>query len=75
MPEILKRAFSEAEAAYYLSVSPSFLRQSRVTGPRTRRLDAPKHTKIGKRKIVYLLEDLDAWLDEQVKTTAEADVA
>ena len=28
-----------------------------------RDLDAPKFTRLGNKKVVYLKEDLDAWLD------------
>jgi len=65
-----KRAFSETEAAHYISCSTSFLRQARMTGPRARRLDAPQFTRLGGRKIVYLKEHLDEWLDSHAEKTA-----
>jgi predicted DNA-binding transcriptional regulator AlpA len=58
-----KRAFSTGEAAIYAGVSESLLKQGRMTGPRARRLDVPRHIKLGGKKIVYLKEDLDSWLD------------
>jgi len=58
-----KRAFTTAEAAHYCGISESLLRQSRMTSPSARQLNAPKPTKLGEKKVVYLLEDLDAWLD------------
>lgn len=61
-----KRAYSTAEAAHYLSVSESLLRQARMA---SKNIDAPKHTKFSCRKIVYLQEDLDAWLDKQVENS------
>jgi len=58
-----KRAYTTSEAAHYCGISESLLRQSRMTSSSARDLDAPTPTKIGCRKVVYLLEDLDAWLD------------
>ena len=67
-----KRAFTTSEAASYCGISESLLRQARMTGPKKRRLEAPQSTKLGGRKIVYLREDLDAWLDSHRELTAEA---
>ncbi len=53
------RAFSTPHAALYLGLSESFLEKSRVSQTKT---PGPKATKIGKR-VVYLREDLDAYLD------------
>jgi len=65
-----KRGYSTREAAHYVGLSESFLRQARMTGERKRRLDAPKHTQLGCRKIVYLVEHLDDWLDSHTTTAA-----
>lgn len=59
---IEKRAFTEIEASTYISMSRSFLRQSRMEGNRDTRTPAPKFIKVG-RAVRYLKEDLDAWLD------------
>jgi len=59
-----KRALTTAEAATYCSVSIGFLRQSRVNSPSAKNLSAPKFTKLGRKKVVYLREHLDVWLDE-----------
>ncbi len=56
-----KRALTEAEAARYVAMSRSFLRQDRMNGPRRGRTHAPPYIKIG-RTVRYLIEDLDAWL-------------
>lgn len=56
------RALSEIEAANYISMSRSFLAQSRMTGHRVGRTQAPPFIKIG-RSVRYLREDLDRWLD------------
>jgi predicted DNA-binding transcriptional regulator AlpA len=58
-----QRALREPEAAQYLSMSPSFLRQSRMDGIRENRTPGPPFVKIG-RAVRYLVEDLDAWLEK-----------
>ena len=63
---LLPRSLSEAEAAQYICMSRSFLRQSRMDGKRDSRTPAPPFIKIG-RAVRYLREDLDQWLDEQQK--------
>ncbi len=50
--------FKDAEAANYIGMSESWLRQSRMRG----NPDAPPYIKIGK-SVRYLKADLDAWLD------------
>jgi predicted DNA-binding transcriptional regulator AlpA len=60
---VSKRAYTEAEAAAYLGVSRSFLRQDRMNGHRDGRLQGPPWVRLGRRSIRYLHEDLDAWLD------------
>ena len=62
-PEIQKRAYDEAAAANYLSVSRSFLRQARMDGWRFPRTPGQHFLKRG-RMIRYLKEDLDLWLEE-----------
>lgn len=59
---VLQRAVKEPEAAQYISMSPSFLRQSRMDGIREHRTPGPPFVKVG-RAIRYLVEDLDAWLE------------
>ena len=65
-----KRAYSTAEAAIYVSVSVSFLQKARLKVA-TRVYDAPAHTRISDKKIVYLREDLDAWLDQHKAASCE----
>ncbi len=62
--DLAKRAFTEAEASAYISMSRSFLRQSRMDGEREHRTPGPRWIRIGKRSIRYLIEDLDTWLNE-----------
>ena len=53
----------EKEAAIYIGMSRSFLRQSRMTGLRKNRVFAPPFIKAG-RAVRYLRVDLDAWLQK-----------
>ncbi len=57
------KTLNEREAAQYLNVSQSFLRQDRMNGVRENRTPGPPFVRIG-RKILYLREDLDGWLDK-----------
>ncbi len=59
----LKQALNEEEAAEYIGMSRSFLRQSRVYGNRAGRTRAPPFTRLGPRTIRYLRSDLDEWLE------------
>ncbi len=59
-----KRAYTEIEAARYIGMSRSFLRQGRMYGEREGKIPPPKFIKMGKRKIIYLREDLDRWLEQ-----------
>ena len=54
---------TEKQAAPYIGMSRSFLRQSRMNGKRQNRTPGPPFLKIG-RKVLYLADDLDAWLLE-----------
>lgn len=72
MSQLEKRALSTAEASTYIGISQSTLRQARMTGKRAKRIDAPPHTRLGGRKVVYLREDLDAWLESHRTATGGA---
>jgi len=56
------RAMSEEQAAAYIEMSRSFLRQDRMNGIRNNRTAGPRFIRIG-RAIRYLKDDLDTWLD------------
>lgn len=60
---ISKRGFTEKEAAIYIGMSVSFLRQSRSNGDRVNRTPGPRYVRIG-RAVRYLKDDLDSWLQE-----------
>jgi len=66
----LTHALTELQAAQYLSMSRSFLRQGRMNGDRENRTPTPPYLKIG-RSVRYLKEDLDTWL-EQFRQGGEA---
>ena len=58
---------SPESAAAYLSVSVSYLNKLRVVG------GGPVYSKIGARRVVYRVADLDAWLAAtRRKSTSEA---
>jgi predicted DNA-binding transcriptional regulator AlpA len=59
----LLNALKDPEAARYIGMSESFLRQSRMDGLRENRTPGPPFVRIGKRAIRYLRKDLDAWLE------------
>lgn len=63
MNNLEKRAYTEKEAAIYLGVSRSFLRQDRMNGYREGRTPGPDFVKI-ERIVRYLKEDLDQWLEK-----------
>lgn len=54
---------SEAEAAKYINMSRSFLRQDRMNGYREGRTKGPQYIRFG-RTIRYRKDHLDAWLDK-----------
>lgn len=54
---------NESEAAKYIGMSQSFLRQDRMNGFRKNRTKGPAFIRVG-RNIRYHLSDLDSWLDE-----------
>ena len=55
--------FTEREAAAYVGVSTSFLRQSRSRGNRPNTIDGPPWLKYG-RAVRYDIDDLHAWMDK-----------
>jgi len=57
-------ALSEKDAAIYIAMSRSFLRQGRMNGDREGRTSTPPYLKIGSRSVRYLKEDLDNWLEQ-----------
>ena len=54
---------TEADAARYIAMSRSFLRQARMDGIRDKRTPGPQFLKIG-RSVRYLRKDLDRWLEQ-----------
>jgi len=62
-PQEYSHALTEQQAAHYLSMSRSFLRQGRMNGDRENRTPTPPYLKIG-RSVRYLKRDLDTWLEQ-----------
>ena len=58
---VKRRLLTDPEAATYIGMSISFLRQGRMEGRRANRSPGPPFIKMGK-AIRYDLQDLDAWL-------------
>ena len=67
-----KRGFTSAEAAIYLGISEFVLKQGRMKSVPDEKMKTPRHIKLGKKKVIYLKEDLDAWLDQQLKEAISA---
>ncbi len=59
-----KNVLREKEAAAYIGMSRSYLRQSRMNGDRLTRAPAPPWIQVG-RAVRYLRSDLDDWLKSQ----------
>jgi predicted DNA-binding transcriptional regulator AlpA len=59
----LIHALTEQQAAHYISMSRSFLRQGRMNGLRENRTPTPPYYKIG-RSVRYRKTDLDSWLEQ-----------
>jgi len=66
-----KRAFNTAEAADYLAISAQHLKNARMKCNENL-IDAPEPTYLTCRRVVYLIEDLDAWLDSNKTKHADA---
>ena len=56
-----QRALCERDAAEYVGMSASWLKQTRAEGKRENRTPGPPYVKLG-RSVRYLIEDLDTWL-------------
>lgn len=58
---VKRRLLTDPEAATYIGMSISFLRQGRMEDRRANRSPGPPFIKMGK-AIRYDIQDLDAWL-------------
>jgi predicted DNA-binding transcriptional regulator AlpA len=56
-----RHSLSDKQAARYINMSQSWLRQSRMAG----RTDGPVFLRIGSRTIRYLRADLERWLERR----------
>lgn len=60
---MIKHCLTEQEAAQYIGMSRSFLRQNRMNGLIGNRTPGPPYVKIG-RSVRYQLSDLNIWLEQ-----------
>jgi len=68
-----ERALQDRDAARYIGMSVSFLKQSRMNGDRENRTPGPPFVKLGRRAVRYLKEDLDAWLEQHRQKPKKGD--
>jgi predicted DNA-binding transcriptional regulator AlpA len=52
---------TERQAAQFLGIAFSTLRQARMQGPRPNRMPTPPYVRLG-RRVLYLRADLERWL-------------
>jgi predicted DNA-binding transcriptional regulator AlpA len=62
-----KSALTEAEAAQYIGMSAAWLKKSRTARFRNV-IDAPPFVRAGVKRVVYRVDDLDAWQDRHLET-------
>ena len=60
-PDLNRPNLNEQAAAYYLGLSVSSLRKSRMNGKRDNHLPPPPFHKLG-RRVIYIKEELQAYL-------------
>lgn len=58
-----RKILSTKEAAPYIGVAYSTLCKWRVLG------EGPKHHRLGRRRVGYLVEELDRWIADRVRTS------
>lgn len=61
--ETQKRGYSSQQAANYIGMSETYLRVDRSRGVTGNRTKGPDYTRKG-RRVIYLKEHLDAWLEQ-----------
>ena len=64
MSIIQAKLLTEIEAAKYICMSRSFLRQGRMNGDRKNRTPSPPYLRIGTRAIRYDIQSLNNWLEQ-----------
>lgn len=65
-PRTPKTALTEAEAAHYIGMSAAWLKKSRTKRFRDV-IDAPPYVRAGAKRVVYRIEDLDAWQERHLE--------
>jgi len=66
----LNLVLTEKEAARFLAISVSSLRKARMNGARANHLPPPPFVRLG-RRVVYRVEDLNAYLEQHRVDAAE----
>ena len=69
-PTLRKRGFTTRQAAEYIGLSPSWLRKKRLRGAADPGTPGPTYIKLENGLALYLVEDLDRWLDEHREQSA-----
>jgi hypothetical protein len=59
----MKRGFKRREAAAYIGRSYSWLAKKAMRGDDDPDFPGPRFIRVGNKGVLYLKEDLDAWLD------------
>jgi hypothetical protein len=68
-PDLNRPNMSEADAAFYLGLSVSSLRKSRMNGSRANHLPPPPYVKLG-RRVIYRATDLARFLESHLASMA-----
>ena len=69
-PTFRKRGFTTRQAADYIGLSPSWLRKKRLRGAADPGTPGPTYIKLENGLAIYLVEELDRWLDEHREQSA-----
>ena len=70
----LKRGLTVKEAAHYCGVSTNYLNQLRSKG-QINGIQGPSFLKMGDKKVIYIRESLDVWLDSFVEAQSLAEMS
>jgi len=64
-----RKTLNTRDASAYLGISESSLRHARMRKPQAKRISPPPHVRLG-RRIFYLKDDLDRWIEANRVVTA-----
>ncbi|MDR1482271.1 MAG: helix-turn-helix domain-containing protein [Synergistaceae bacterium] len=66
-PVLAARSLNEKDAAKYIGMSVSFLRERRYKGKDKKSGRGPKYMRDSKHRIRYLVKELDEWLEQRMQ--------